>query len=78
MNCKEKTAFNVYHPQKHFFVRRKSLIGDKSGTAEGHLVHISNSDCWKKRKICTKGLKGRSSKGQREKENIVKNKMTED
>jgi hypothetical protein len=50
----------------------KSLSGDKSGTAEGHLVHISKSDCWKKRKICKKGLKARSSRGQREKENIVK------
>jgi len=30
-------------------VRRKSLSRDKSGTAERHLVHISNSDCWKKR-----------------------------
>jgi len=64
--------------KKHIFVRRKSLSGDKSGTDEEHLVHNSNSDCWKKRKICKKGLKSRSSRGQREKENIVKNKMTED
>lgn len=59
-------------------MRRKSLSGDKSGTAEGHLVHISNSDCWKKRDMCKKGLKARNSRGQREKENIVKNRMTED
>jgi hypothetical protein len=59
-------------------VRRKSLSGDKSGTAEGHLVHISNSDCWKKRKTCKKGLKARSSRGRRGKENIFKNRMTED